>query len=212
MGELATTRKLNLRSFFKTWLKLYRANNDGFPYDGIYCFTGFQGSGKTLQLIATAHYMKEKYPSALLVSNINLLDLDYIPYTGLNSFKLKNGKDGIIYIIDEIQTLFCSLESAKMPVQTVAVWSQNRKNKRVILSSSQRFPRVAKAIREQCKYHIECRPRIGPFFRYRVLDAFLYDDDGNLPPDYKPPMFSWYIPDPAIMDSYDTLEVVTRND
>lgn len=211
MAEKALTRKLNLGSVFKTWSKLLKADKSGFVYSGIYLFTGFQGSGKTLNLVHTVHYMHERFPKALIVSNINLIGIDYIPYTGIDDFKLKNGQDGIIYVIDEIQALFCSLESKKMPVSTITVWSQNRKNRRVILSTSQRFNRVAKAIREQCKFHIECRPPIGPFFRYRVLDAYLYDEEGNLPMDYKAPMCSIYIPKPKIMDSYDTMEVVKRN-
>lgn len=61
-------------------------------------------------------------------------------YTGIECFsKYNNGSKGLIFIIDEIQTLYSSLESAKMPVTDLTVWSQNRKNKRVILGTSQRF-------------------------------------------------------------------------
>lgn len=211
MAEQALTRKLNLFGILDELDIMRMGNKDVFPYDGIYCFTGFQGSGKTLNLIHTLYYMHEKYPNALIVSNIHLNNLDYIPYTGLECFDLSNGDEGIIYVIDEIQTLYCSLESKNMPVESLTVWCQNRKNRRVILSSSQRFNRVAKAIREQCKYHIECKPRFLFFYRYRVIDAFLYDENGELPSDYKPPFYSWYVPQWWSFFSYNTKEVVDRS-
>lgn len=208
--EQALTRKLNLRGIFDEMDIMKMGEKETFGYDGIYLFTGFQGSGKTLNLIQTLYYMHEKYPDALIVSNIHLNNLDYIPYEGIESFDLSNGDKGIIYVIDEIQSLYCSLESKNMPIESITVWCQNRKNRRVILSSSQRFNRVAKAIREQCKYHIECKQRFLWFYRYRVIDAFLYDETGELPADYKKPLFKWYVPQWWSFFAYNTKEVVKR--
>lgn len=202
---------LNLKQFFKTWLKKLKYHFDGFSYDGIHIFTGPQGSGKTLKLMHVVDTMIKEYPEALIVSNIQLYGIDFIPYTGIECFeKINNGKNGIIFIIDEIQTLFSSLESKDMPVSTLTVWSQNRKNRRVILGTSQRYNRVAKGLREQTKYHIECHEGLGGFFKYRIIDASEYDEQGKLPLDYKMPRWAWYVPRPDVMDSYDTYEVVKR--
>ena len=205
--------KLNLAQLIPVSIKRFKFRNDGFPYQGIQIYTGEQGSGKTLKMVHTLHRIHNKYPDALIVSNMTLKDIDYIAYEGIEQLQeLSNGKNGIIYVIDEIQTLFSSLESKDMPPSTLTVWSQNRKNRRLILGTTQRFTRVAKGIREQVSYHIECASPFFGFFRYRVIDASLYDEYGKLPKDARPPHYTFYVPDKDIMDSYDTSEVIVRKE
>lgn len=182
-----------------------------FPYQGLWLFTGTQGSGKTLMMMHLVAQMHEEYPDALIVSNISIFGLPCVPYTGIKDFdRYNNGEKGIIFIIDEIHTLFSSLQSANMPESTLTVWSQNRKNRRVILGTSQRFTRVAKGIREQTLWNYECKRPILCLYRYRVLEADLYDDAGKYVGE-KPPMWSFYIPRVNVMRMYNTLEVVRRD-
>lgn len=182
-------RDLNLGGIVD-YLSMTVGKVDPFPLSGIWIYSGAQGSGKTL-------------------NNINLYGIPHEIYTGFECFdKYNNGSKGIVYVIDEIQSLFSSLESKNVPLSQLTVWSQNRKNRRVILGTSQRFSRIQKPIREQCIYHIECRQFL--FFKmYRVLDATLYDDDGKYIGDnviWKP-----YIPKVEAMLKYNTLEVVQRD-
>lgn len=103
----------------------------------------------------------DEYPDCMLVSNINIYGRNAIPYSGIKDFeKYNNGDQGIIFLIDEIHTLFSSLESQNMPVSTLTVWSQNRKNRRLILGTSQRFTRAAKGLREQTTWHYDCKREI----------------------------------------------------
>lgn len=201
-------RDLNLLGLRDT-MYMKRFKDDSFPLHGIWVYSGAQGSGKTLNMIHTVLEIRKKFPKALIVSNINLYGIPHEIYQGIQDFdKYHNGQDGIVFVIDEIQTLFSSLESKNMSPSQLTVWSQNRKNRRVILGTSQRFTRIAKAIREQCFYHIECRDFLL-FKLYRVLDATLYDDDGKYvgnPVLYKP-----YIPKVEAMLKYNTLEVVQRD-
>lgn len=183
-----------------------------FAYQGLWLFTGCQGSGKTLLMMHLVAQMHEQFPEALIVSNISIFGLPCIPYRGIEDFdRYNNGEKGIIFIIDEIHTLFSSLQSAKMPESTLTVWSQNRKNRRVILGTSQRFTRVAKGIREQTLYNYECSRPILCLYRYRILEADLYDDSGKYVGD-KQPSWSWYVPQVNVMRMYNTLEVVRRTD
>lgn len=183
-----------------------------FPYNGIWLFSGSQGNGKTLLMMHCVAEMLKEYPDAILVSNISIFGLPCIPYKGLSDFeKYNNGQKGIIFIIDEIHTLFSSLESAKMPVSTLTVWSQNRKNRRVILGTSQRFTRVAKGLREQAIWNYECKRLIpGLLYSYRILDASEYDDNGQFIGEQT--KFGFYIPNVHVMRMYSTHEVVKRED
>lgn len=185
-------------------------DQNNFPYQGLWLFTGCQGAGKTLMMMHLVKQMHEEYPEAIICSNISIFGLPCVPYTGVDCFdKYANGHKGCIFVIDEIHTLFSSLQSSKMPESTLTVWSQNRKNRRVILGTSQRFTRVAKGIREQTLYNYECRKPLLCFYGYRVVEADLYDDNGRFIGE-KPPSWSWYVPKVSVMRCYNTLEVVRR--
>ena len=188
-------------------------NEDQFPYSGIWLFTGAQGSGKTLLLMHCAKQILEEYPKAILVSNISIYGTPSYVYRGIEDFETyNNGADGTIFLIDEIHTLFSSLQSAKMPESTLTVWSQNRKNRRVILGTSQRFTRVAKGIREQTTYNYECcHPLFGRIFSYRIKDGDDYDDAGKYVGESEPHRY-FYIPKVSVMRMYNTLEVVRKGD
>ena len=133
-----------------------------------------------------------------------------LPYKGVEDFdKYNNGKDGIIFVIDEIHTLFNSLESKGMPLSTMQVWCQNRKNRRLILGTSQKFKRVAKGVREQATWNYECKKGLaGLLYSYRVFDGSEYDEDGNYTDEE--PKRNFYVPKVSVMRMYNTLEVVKR--
>lgn len=210
---MIVTPSLNISEYFNVWRLLKMRDDKSFNYSGLWIFSGAQGSGKTLMLMHVVNQIIKEYPECLIVSNISIFGLPCIPYTGIEDFdKYNNGEKGIIFIIDEIHTLFNSLESSKMPLSTMQVWSQNRKNRRLILGTSQRFNRVSKGIREQCTYNYECRRPIFNFFRYRILDGSKYDDNGKyvLDDGEKMPYYSFYVPQISVLKMYNTLEVVKR--
>lgn len=189
---------------------------DGFPYGGQWIFSGVQRSGKTLLMMHLVKQIIERCPKVKVVSNISIFGVPCIPYSGPEDFdKYNNGKDGIIFILDEIQTLYSSMESKNMPLSLITVWSQSSKNRRLIMGTTQRYSRAAKAIREQTTFHYECRrPFLIICYRYRVLDGANYNDDGQylVPDGDAMPGFKFYIPSMSTMLMYNTLEVVKRDD
>lgn len=189
-------------------------DDSGFPYAGMWVFSGQQGSGKTLLMMHLVKQIYEQFPDVLIVSNINIYGIPSIPYRGIEDFeKYKNGNKGTIFIIDEVHILFNALESAKMPLSTMQVWAQNRKNKRLILVTSQRFNRVAKGIREQTTWNYEChRPILSFIYSYKVMDGANYDDNGKyiIEDEDDRPRRHFYVPKVSVMRMYNTLEVVSR--
>ena len=191
-------------------------DDTGFPYAGMWIFSGQQGSGKTLLMMHLVKQIHEQYPDALIVSNISIYGIPSIPYQGIEDFeKYKNGHKGIIFVIDEIHILFNALESVKMPLSTMQVWAQNRKNRRLILGTSQRFNRVAKGVREQTTWNYEChRPLLALIYSYRVMDGANYDDNGKyiVEDEDDRPRRHFYVPKVSVMRMYNTLEVVRRDE
>lgn len=57
-------------------LRFARDNPDYFYPAGIWVFCGPQGSGKTLSAVQTLRKMAEKYPKAMIVSNLEIHGLD----------------------------------------------------------------------------------------------------------------------------------------
>lgn len=206
--------KFGLLNYPSTLAMMNMNKRNDFPYSGIWVYTGYQGAGKTLHLIHTLKDIIAHYPKVKVISNINLYGIPYEPYRGINDFEKGNGKDGIIYVIDEIHTIYSSLESKNMSGSLLTVWSQNRKNRRLIMSTSQRWSRVAKPIREQASFNIETRSTIfKAIFLWRAIDATEYDDEGKLSLEAeKAAKWSFYIPKWSDMTSYDTLAVVRGGD
>ncbi len=182
-----------------------------FPYAGMWLFSGSQGSGKTLLMMHLLKQITEQCPDSLIISNISIYGVPSIPYTGVEDFeKYHNGNKGIIFVIDEIHTLFNSLESKGMPLSTMQVWCQNRKNRRLILGTSQRFNRVSKGVREQATWNYSCKKGIGGLlYSYRVYDGASYDENGKYTEDE--PKLNFYVPKVSVMRMYNTLEVVKRD-
>lgn len=184
-----------------------------FPYQGIWVCSGSQGAGKTLYAVSLLRDLYKKYPNVKIYSNIALYGIPFTPYTDITDFNDENGEDGIIYLIDEIHVLYSSLSSKKMDGSYLTVWSQNRKNKRLIIGTSQRWTRVAKPIREQALYNIECRGCALPFLsKYRIIDTTLFDDNGRLLPDCPVDRWHFYVPSAFSMLTYDTSQIVKPTD
>lgn len=204
--------ELNLKGISQLFAENTLKTVDPFPYAGMWLFSGSQGSGKTLLMMHLLKQIVDDCPNCIVVSNISIYGVPSLPYTGIEDFeKYNNGKYGIIFVIDEIHTLFNSLESKGMPLSTMQVWCQNRKNRRLILGTSQKFKRIAKGIREQATWNYECRKGIGGLlYSYRVYDGSEYDENGNYSDDE--PKRNFYIPKVSVMRMYNTLEVVKRDD
>lgn len=164
--------------------KIKNSNKDELKVTGINIFTGPQGSGKTLSLV---HYLKpilKDYPKAIVVSNIDFnfkIDNVLKKYTGFEDFKIENGIYGVIYVLDEIHLILNSLESKGIPLSVIVELSQQRKQRKLILGTSQVYSRMAKPLREQIRNVLICRNFFGLLQFNYLIDAFnSKEKDGEL--------------------------------
>lgn len=206
---------LNPRHLFATLeykVRFAQSNPDYFYPAGIWVFCGPQGSGKTLSLVQTLQKMALAYPKAMICSNIDIRGIDrpIVPFTDYEQLlTLSNGTDGIIFAIDEIHVLWNSLESKDIPISEMATFCQMRKDRRVILGTSQVYSRIAKPIREQLQYVIECKNFANVLQYNSVLDpAYSIEKDGNLCADKIASKFWFHRPE--LYESYDTLFKVQK--
>lgn len=187
---------------------LFARNNPNYFYpSGIWVFCGAQGTGKTLSAVQCLKNILEEYPNALLVSNIELKGIDrpIIPFKDYEQLtKLSNGIEGIIFFLDEIHVLWNSLESKEIPISEMACFCQMRKDRRVIIGTSQVYNRIAKPIREQLQYIIDCKNYFGLIQHNTILDpSNCLEVNGRLEADILGHRF-WFH-SPKLYNSYDTL-------
>lgn len=194
-----------------------RNNPDYFYPDGIWVFCGPQGSGKTLSAVQCLQKICKEYPKALVVTNLDVKGIDntIIQFTEYEQLKyMDNGIYGIIFFLDELHVLWNSLESKDIPVSEMACFCQMRKNRRVIIGTSQVYSRIAKPIREQLKFAIDCRNFFGLLQMNTVLDpAESVEKNGVM--EAKIVGRHFWFHKPELYKSYDTLfkiERATRNE
>lgn len=200
-------------------IKFMRANPDYFEPSGIYVFVGCQGTGKSLSAVLTVKNILKEYPKAKLCTNIEIHGLpdtvEVIPFVDAGQIGiLDNGIEGIVFLIDEIQTVWNSLESRNIPVSEIAELAQNRKSRRVIIGTSQVYGRMAKPVREQLKYVIKCRTLLKYIQINEVIDpnaeGYTGDDDGHAEGEVIRKTFFFHKPE--YYESYDTFVKIKRKE
>lgn len=163
----------------KVYNKEFRAEHpEYFDPDGIMVFCGPQGSGKTLSMIQYAYRLSLAYPDMIICTNVELHDWpsvrEIIQWEGMKSLsEVENGFAGVLFLIDEIQLEFNSLESKQIDPSVMQEIAQQRKQRKHIVGTSQVFQRIAKPFREQFKYVVQCRKVMGVLQCNTVIDSML---------------------------------------
>lgn len=199
----------------------------------VYC--GKQGSGKTISAVKHVHDIKARYPQSILVSNLLLKSLkprffndkrdlpallaslnprtEYVFFQSMTQLEavlvmVNNGFKGVIYLIDEIHTYFNALESKNIPMFVFTEISQQRKQRKCIIGTSQLFLRMAKPFREQCDNLIVCTTLWGFITTQTAYDgmSLQQDYDGTLVGNVR--RKGWFFHTPQIRKLYDTYQKV----
>lgn len=215
-----------------------RKDKDFFWPTGTQVYCGTQGSGKTVSAVAHLLRLKDRYPKAIIVSNIALTHFtplgvkeflrlengegnfqaseQYVTFSDMDELALalthiNNGKYGVIYVIDEIHTYFNALDSKNIPMYVFTEISQQRKQRKLIVGTSQLFLRMAKPLREQCDNLIMCRTFGGFVTSQKAYDgmSLSQDYDGSLSGNLK--KIGWFFHTRKIRGAFDTYQKVVSS-
>ena len=246
---------LGLSQIFKLLkykLELLRMSESHLRTFGTAVFCGPQGSGKTLSAVEYVRNLLDKYPHAVLVTNVAIkghkfnaylddndtlryidnnhqchndyIKLQYclstfsnevyrrpvVEYQGIDHLlKIRNGKQGVIFLLDELHLEFNSLESKNISIEEMIEISQQRKQRIHIVGTSQVFMRLAKPLREQIHDVVVCRCIAELFQLNKVVDGeTLSEENGKTTGTVKATQFFFHRPD--MYEAYDTYAKMKR--
>lgn len=195
----------------------FRKENPTYFYpDGLLVFVGAQGSGKTLSAVNYTYNLLALYPKAILVTNIDFKDypVDNQCVFRFNDAddlkKYKNGKEGVIFFIDEIQLYFNSINSKNINMDVMTQISQQRKQRIHIVCTSQVFGRLAKPLREQFSNIVLCRSYFNFIQKNSLIDRDSIDGEESTGTNLSGRVVRNYIwfRTPRMFDRYDTYAVI----
>lgn len=200
----------NAFNVFKYNYDFHKNNPTYFYPEGITVFCGSQGSGKTLSAVQMIKKIISDYPNCILCTNTNIKNLpkckDIIKFEGVESLvNIENGIEGVIYFIDEIHLFMNSLESKNISISAIKEISQGRKQRKLIIGTSQVYQRMAKPLREQIKNIICCKKIFNCFQINKYIDGdSTIEVNGELK--YDTVKYFFWFHSPFLYDSYDTYQ------
>lgn len=161
--------KIDYESFGKKFVPLRGLQ---FP-TGTRVYTGHQGSGKTLSMVNYAFLIKKFFKCCVIFSNVKLRGLEYYPISDPSELKValsyKNGSNGVLILLDEAHLYFGRKDG--IPLEVLTCISQQRKDKRRLVFSSQIWEELDISLRKQVKEIVSCRNFFGFLQVNRVSDG-----------------------------------------
>lgn len=154
-------------SFRKKWVKPPKVQ---FP-TGSRVMKGFQGSGKTLSLVKYAFDIQKKFPDCIIYSNVLIKGLNNFHFfdddSGLSEgLSRENGQRGVLVLLDEAHLYFG--KKSGIPLDVLTAISQQRKDRRRIVFTSQIWEELDISLRKQVKEIVSCRTILSRSFPIQI--------------------------------------------
>jgi len=167
----------------------YKVGKDGMPY--LYDL-------ETGETITSEHILTGVYKRVC------------VEYDGLDTLKyVENGEYGVLYFIDELHLELNSLESKNIDIDVMVEISQQRKQRKHIVGTSQVYMRLAKPLREQIFNIVICRNFLRAIQWNTLIDGERSTEkDGKL--NAKVIGHYGWLHAPAMYERYDTYAKMKR--
>lgn len=188
---------------YKEWL-----NFNGF---GLKIYVGLFGAGKTISMIEKAYRIAKAFPQVKILTNMKLEGFPkHTKIIPLTNFKQIIDIDGnTLIIIDEISTILNSRRWDKdgVPPALLGQLLQVRKQRKMLLSTAQRFHHVDKLIRDITHTVIDCDTYFNRWTIQTAYDAEQYESQNTLKPAV--PMWHYnFLQTEKIRKLFDTWEII----
>ena len=187
-------------------LDLYERDPDRFREYGVHIIAGEQGCGKSITLTYMLMRYQKMYPRMLVKTNYCYANEDGQITHWKDVVDGTNGIYGEIDVIDEIQNWFNSLQSKDFPPEMLQEITQQRKQTKCIIGTSQVFTRVAKPLREQTYLLYEPITLFGCLTFVRVYKPVLNAD--GCCDDKKLRDIFFFVHSAELRNNYDTLKKI----
>lgn len=122
-------------------------------------YKGYQGSGKTLSMVKYALDMSKKFPQCFVYSNVMIKGIENFKYIENDSvlkeaLTCRRGGLGVLVLLDEAHLYFNKKDGISLDVLTCI--SQQRKDRRRLVFSSQIWEELDISLRKQVKEIVSC--------------------------------------------------------
>ena len=174
----------------------------------MHIFAGEQGSGKSIAAMHFVKMIKERNPACSIASNIDIDFQDDQITDWRDLLGKNNGIYGQVVILDELQNWFSSNESRNFPPDMLTEITQQRKQRKCVVGTSQVFTRISKPIREQVTLLYRPFTIAGCLTFVRVYKLAL-TEDGTVDK-MKLKQVYFFVHDDDLRNCYDTYQRVQR--
>lgn len=204
-----------MKIFWDTIKKHYtKPKKDEFPI-GLCCYIAWQGEGKTLSAVAEIYRVIKKFPKCIVVSNTPLKLSDYILADTTEkmkqAFRLKNGQNGVIYLIDEAHNFMFGKKKG-VSIESMNQLCQQRKQRKRIIMTTQIWEDLDVPVRKQVPKVVKCRKigkwQINTIYKGKTLHYDKKEGEWVADKDYT----EIYKHNDEYYNRYDTLAVITDNE
>jgi hypothetical protein len=148
---------------FKSFLKHFTKEKKNLFPTGSRVYYGYQGNGKTLSMVRYVKEIKKQFPKCLVFSNVDIFDIEYIPIRTpadlSNALSVANGDRGVLVCLDEAHLFFNNTRGG-ISLDVLTAISQQRKDRRKIVFTSQIWEELDISLRKQVPEVIKCK-RLG---------------------------------------------------
>lgn len=205
---LLKPKKLPLLVDFIRWAIIDILRGKEYPIWGIYVFVAKPGNGKTISMTEHIERVKKEHPTIKVYSNFNIKG-----QTGtIKTWKdIVEADDNSIIAIDEVHTLFSSLNFQDFPMEILAEITQNRKSRKQFITSTQDYDLINVNFKRVCNYVVYCKNFWGMdrLFTNYYFDRGAYESRTFECDKKKADFVRMFIANDSTYKRYDTLERIS---
>lgn len=205
-----------MRIDWGSFRKKYTRPEKGLFPVGSRVYIGRQGRGKTLSMVYYVLQLQEAYPKSVVFSNVKLHGIKYKFLKDDDdvamALKYENGQDGVLVLLDEAHLFFNS--KSGIPVEVLTAISQQRKDRRRIVFTSQIWNELDISIRKQVQDVVACS-NIGRFQWNKFYDGesiTIDKSDYTYRMDKIRPGSEIFKHNDELYEKYNTLQKIIRNE